>query len=129
MIRLYGLLLRLYPPGFRQTFAAEMLDVFTEALAAASQRGRGAVVALWLRELRDFPLSLLRAHRHEKGQRMKRRKHDFRPLIGIAVASVVIAAALSIERWLSDHAAEQRPVDQPNRDDPVSTSCPLRAGR
>lgn len=51
----YRCLLRLYPATFRAEFAAEMDDVFGEAVADATQRGRGALVRLCLRELCAWP--------------------------------------------------------------------------
>lgn len=40
VIRIYTLLLRLYPPEFRDEFAEEMTAVFIEALSEAQKRGR-----------------------------------------------------------------------------------------
>ena len=64
----YRCLLRLYPASFRAEFAAEMEDVFRQAIqeatmgeasdVAAASRGQGALVRLCLRELRDWPAAL-----------------------------------------------------------------------
>jgi hypothetical protein len=67
--RLYARLLRLYPRGFRAEFADEMQAVFADAAAAASQRSRASLAAVFLRELRDWPLALLREHRRERSKR------------------------------------------------------------
>jgi hypothetical protein len=60
--RLYQILLELYPPLFRAAFADEMQAVFSETLAAASQRGFLALAAVGLREFWQAPPILLRAY-------------------------------------------------------------------
>ncbi len=57
---LYAALLRLYPRDFRDEFAQDMRLDFQEALADASSRGGFATLDLCLRELGDFPATLLR---------------------------------------------------------------------
>lgn len=57
--RIYGLLVRLYPRPFRQEFGEEMRAVFADAAADAAGRGIGALLALCLRELRDWPRAVL----------------------------------------------------------------------
>jgi len=51
----YRCLLRLYPATFRAEFAAEMDEVFGEAMADAAQRGRGALARFCVRELCTWP--------------------------------------------------------------------------
>jgi len=51
----YRSLLRLYPASFRAEFAAEMEEVFGEAVADAARRGRGALARLCLREVGTWP--------------------------------------------------------------------------
>jgi hypothetical protein len=65
VIRLYRLLLRLYPPGFRRAYGAEMLDVFASDLAHARRQGVRAVVVLLIFIGRDLAASGAR-------QRMRR---------------------------------------------------------
>jgi hypothetical protein len=60
--RLYAALLRLYPCSFRAEFGAEMEAVFAEALAGTAAQGWASLASLLLRELRDWPGALLRAH-------------------------------------------------------------------
>jgi hypothetical protein len=48
---------------FRREFAEEMEAVFAEAVGAAVQPGRSAVLRLLLREMRDLPGSLIREYR------------------------------------------------------------------
>ena len=47
--RVFRLLLALFPPGFRESFGADMYDVFAEQLAAARQCGRLALIRFWWR--------------------------------------------------------------------------------
>ena len=58
--RAYAWLLRLYPRSFRAEYGDEMQDVFSSALAEASAHGFRLAAAVWLRELRDLPLNLVR---------------------------------------------------------------------
>ena len=63
IVRVYGWLLRLYPPRFRESFAAEMRDVFAQAVREA---GTFRLAALCARELWELPSSLLREHLRER---------------------------------------------------------------
>jgi len=61
LIRIYALMLRLYPKAFRAAFADEMVNVFAMSLRESTER-----VTLMLtvcREIFDFPLNLIAAHR------------------------------------------------------------------
>ncbi|MFQ5578615.1 MAG: hypothetical protein ACE5G8_16685, partial [Anaerolineae bacterium] len=69
LARLYGGLLRLYPPRFRAEYGAELQAVFTLAAEEAAEQGRRAVVRLALRELRDLPAAIIREHRRERNRR------------------------------------------------------------
>jgi hypothetical protein len=62
---LYGVLLRAYPPKFQKEFGAELKGVFGQALADAAERGLLEIAAVWVRELRDWPLAVVRAHLRE----------------------------------------------------------------
>jgi len=62
LVRLYHLLLRLYPAAFRERLGEEMAGVFAEAVAAARRRGNLAVARLVVRELFSFPGCLLLAY-------------------------------------------------------------------
>jgi hypothetical protein len=61
-IRLYRLMLGLYPAGFRYRLGEEMVTVFAEALSEARGDGRVAEARLLFRELITFPGSLLMAY-------------------------------------------------------------------
>jgi len=51
----YRCLLHLYPASFRAEFAAEMDEVFFQAIADAAHQGRGTLARLCLRELGTWP--------------------------------------------------------------------------
>jgi hypothetical protein len=71
IVRLYTMALRLYPPSFRTSFEEEMRVVFAEAVAEAAAYGRMALLAVCLRELKDWPESLLREHWSSQISRVK----------------------------------------------------------
>ena len=62
VVRLYALLVRLYPPGFRANFSEELQAVFAKAAAEAAGRGVLSLVKVCLWELRDWPVTLVREH-------------------------------------------------------------------
>jgi putative ABC transport system permease protein len=53
-VRVYRLLLRAYPVGFRRAFGDDMVQLFEDKRRDARRRGRTAVWALWVRTLRDI---------------------------------------------------------------------------
>ncbi len=65
LIKSYALLLRLFPPVYRQEFAEEMLLDFSDLAADAGKKGNLALMFFCLRELVDFPFNLLRIHSKE----------------------------------------------------------------
>ncbi len=85
LVRLYTVLLHLYPPDFQMMFGAEMRSTFVEQIKEAAARGALPLVRVCMRELRDLPASSLReywsnvrrniqnemsgsAHQHENAQ-------------------------------------------------------------
>lgn len=64
VVRLYRLLLGLYPVAYRQQLGKEMVSVFAESAAEARREGGPALARLILRELVHFPGSLLLAYGH-----------------------------------------------------------------
>jgi hypothetical protein len=60
--RLYAALVHLYPRQFRREFGEEMQSVFAEAITDAAQGGFLLLAACCLRELWDWPRSLLLAY-------------------------------------------------------------------
>jgi hypothetical protein len=81
ILRIYGLLLSLYPPRFRSEFEAEMQAVFADLLAQERRGGGLAVLILLLRELFHAPHALWSAYRIRR----------YRPRL----------SAGKFERWLS----------------------------
>lgn len=64
IIRFYAALLRLYPRQFRAQFGDEMMTVFVQAIEDNNRTGKA--FRFFLRELRDLPLNLARAHWRSK---------------------------------------------------------------
>lgn len=62
----FGFFVHLYPADFQAEFGEELKSVFEAILKDASQNGGGSVAAVCLRELRDLPINLLRAHLEKK---------------------------------------------------------------
>jgi hypothetical protein len=74
LLRLYTVLVGLYPRQFRQEFEDEMNTVFGEALSAARHRGRWTMLQLCSREYRALPGALMREYgqlRREKEMEMR----------------------------------------------------------
>src|SRR5512138_204301 len=65
ILMIYRLLLRLYPCRFRGEFEEQMLLDFSDMAADARAKGRFSFVLFCVRELIDFPLSLLMAQYKE----------------------------------------------------------------
>jgi hypothetical protein len=61
-ILMYSWLIRLYPVSFREEFGSEMTAVYSEKLTDAARVNQRGLLVIVLRELRDFPISLLRQH-------------------------------------------------------------------
>jgi putative ABC transport system permease protein len=58
-VRLYTLLLGLYPREFRQRFGADLVELFADKRRAAAARGPLALVAFWFRILRDVAVTAI----------------------------------------------------------------------
>ena len=67
--RAYGWMLRCYPQDFRMVFEEEMRGVFAQAAGEAVGRGVLALLGRFIREVRDWPGSLLAAHWQERIER------------------------------------------------------------
>jgi len=61
-IKVYGLLLRLYPRSFRSEFGEQMLLDFTDMAADANKGGTYSMFRFCLHEFFEFPINLLRIH-------------------------------------------------------------------
>jgi len=62
----FGFCVSLYPAYFREEFGDELKSVFEAMLKDASRSGGWSVAGVCLRELRDLPINLLRAHLEKK---------------------------------------------------------------
>lgn len=96
--RLYTYLLRLYPASFRQTFAAEMTDIFALALADAAAQGDGSLALIAAREFAELPVNALREHARERAR--TRRQVDPEQ-----AAASTTRNSLFIARWVARLAA------------------------
>ena len=74
-LRVYHVLLWLYPRAVRRQFGADMQDCFRDLRKQARGRGRRAEISFVLRTLGDLPRSALKAHI----ERFRRRKTPLRP--------------------------------------------------
>ena len=74
LFRGYRCLLGLYPAAFRAEFAAEMDEVFAQAVADVAPRGWGALAKLSLREIGTWPGSLGREWASSFQERRSRQK-------------------------------------------------------
>jgi hypothetical protein len=64
IIVFYRLSLRLFPRPFRDEFYEEMTSIFSQAVAEAARVSWGDLLVIVLRELSDYPFSLVREHWH-----------------------------------------------------------------
>jgi hypothetical protein len=71
-VRFYEMLVAAYPPGFRRTYGAQMVQVFRDTCRdRVNQSGALGLLALWLRTLSDAARSILIEHFSEWRQTMK----------------------------------------------------------
>ena len=70
-LALVNFLFFLYPPGFRAEFGEEMEQAFSDLIDETVGRGMFSLLCVLLRELRDWPGLLLRAHWQEFLKRLK----------------------------------------------------------
>lgn len=66
-MRAYRLLLRLFPPPFRQRFGDEMALVFADSIRDARQRGLAPLLRLWIRTLTTLPAQAAAERRVARG--------------------------------------------------------------
>ena len=70
IMRVYGMMVRLFPSDFQEEFGGEIQGVFATMIKAAAGRSKLALAVVCLQELRDFPVFLIRTHL-EKGHMKK----------------------------------------------------------
>lgn len=95
VVRVYALLLRLYPPRFRAEFAEEMQGVFEDALTDSVRHGQ-RYAALWCaHELSTLPAEVARAHWHtRRGQTMNSHSSRTETLLALSPLFIGIASLL-----------------------------------
>jgi hypothetical protein len=86
MTGIYKFLLHLYPRTYREEFAEEMLLDFTDMAMDASKKGTCDFVLFLLRELIDFPVSLLKTYFEETTMKSIFRPQAARNILRIALA-------------------------------------------
>ena len=67
-VSVYKNLFGLFPKSYRKKFGEDMLSDFAELAEDASSKGLASLLVFILREMRDYPFNLLRAH--AEGNRM-----------------------------------------------------------
>ncbi len=87
-VRLYRLLLRLYPPAFHARFGQEMETVFADMMAEARQVGHIQTAATLLRELADLPAGLAHSYTFSMN-------HAIQPQLSAQPAGIAPAAGTS----------------------------------
>ena len=92
----YAFLLRLYPRQFREEFRDEMMVVFTSVLQEVRQRGIRSLAVIWLREVRDLPQSLARAHWHNLYNRESILMKDYKEPDRTLYLGWVVLTAISL---------------------------------
>lgn len=70
-LQAYAWLMKMYPSRYQREFADERQQAFTQALEEAMQQGCRAPYLLALRELQDYPASVIRANLRELEAIMK----------------------------------------------------------
>jgi predicted permease len=96
MLRLYRLLLRLFPPSFRRRFGDDMTALFSDRLREARGAGVVAVFLLWLRAVADVVLHGLGERRAAPRRRPTSRGVEFRQSLSLALADAVHAIRLLV---------------------------------
>ncbi len=71
LVNVYVYLLKLYPSGYQSDFGVEREGVLIQALEDANTLGNRELLSLVIRELRDFPNSVLKANVRELEDMMK----------------------------------------------------------
>ena len=103
IIKIYGLLIQLYPRSFRTEFELQMLLDFSDMVKDASERGNLSFALFCLRELVDFPLNLIRMHLKEglvfKVFGFKPLNFGIRGAIGFGLASFMALITSDVVSW------------------------------
>lgn len=112
--RVYGLLLKLYPKGFREDYAQEMLWCFEDmAFEAARKYGRWGMLRLWLRVLPDTCLTVVKEHLvnqgHQGAKNMDTLQFNKQYTSTLALFSRALRAGYNVKQafgLIAEHAPE-----------------------
>jgi putative ABC transport system permease protein len=116
--RVYRLLLKLYPAGFREDYRAPLQQQFREELGEVD--GPGALARFWVRTLRDFALSMPVQLAREAGQDSRHalrlwRQRPAPALFAIAVLAIAIGANTGVFSVLNAVLLRSLPFTEPDR--------------
>ncbi len=109
LIKIYSLLVRLYPRPFRSEFEEQMLLDFADLARDAERQGWGTLLKFCLKELIDFPKNVLWTHLKDGGLiqllRAQPVDHALRGALGYGVVfglAVVISGFVSLKLYIED---------------------------
>ncbi len=94
IIRIYAVLLHLYPQSFRAEFEQEMQAVFAKAVTEAAGRGGLSLVGLCLREMRDWPGTILREHLQRRNEHVS--SHTNEPVTWKPASRLALLVGLAL---------------------------------
>jgi putative ABC transport system permease protein len=117
-LRVYRLLLKLYPASFREDYHAPLQQQFREELGEVT--GRRALARLWARTLWDFALSMPVQLAREVGQDSRHalrlwRQRPAHTLFAIAVLAIAIGANTGVFSVLNAVLLRSLPFTEPDR--------------
>ena len=96
----YSALIRLYPREFRLEFEDELRSVFVALARDAASAGALALAVFCLRELRDFPINLLRTHLEKNPMSRIFDSESVRFILRGVVAFVVLLTTYNVAFYL-----------------------------
>ena len=117
-LRVYRLLLKLYPASFREDYQAPLQQQFREELGEAA--GPRALARFWARTLRDFALSMPVQLAREVGQDSRHafrlwRQRPAHALFAVAVLAIAIGANTGVFSVLNAVLLRSLPFAEPDR--------------
>src|SRR4029450_471088 len=130
-LRVYRLLLKLYPASFREDYHAPLQQQFREELVEVT--GARALARFWARTLWDFARSMPVQLAREVGQDSRHalrlwRQRPAHTLFAIAVLSIAVGANTGVFSVLNAVLLRSLPVAEPTRLPLVKNFGPPRDG-
>jgi MFS family permease len=97
LMRIYRLLLRLYPSDFQDEFGEEMTAVFAQVVRESAEQGWFSLTAVCLREIRDWPGSVLQERLRARRSKMSsNRVIEEKPLLRRELLAALIIFLLPL---------------------------------